>query len=92
MLSELMPLASEVSLVPVPSPRSIDPSKIALAGEFTVCSQPIPKVYRSLRGAFEGLWRQDSDSEAPVLLTGSLFLVGEALSLLSGGVFQPRSQ
>ena len=92
MLSELMPLASEVSLVPVASPRSFDPSKIGLAGEFTGCSQPIPKVYGSLRGGLEGLWRQDSDSEAPVLLTGSLFLVGEALSLLSGGVFQPRSQ
>ena len=92
MLSELMPLASEVSLVPVPSPRSIDPSKIALAEEFTGCSQHIPKVYGSLREAFEGLGRHDSDSEAAVLLTGSLFLVGEALSLLSGGVFQPRSQ
>jgi dihydrofolate synthase/folylpolyglutamate synthase len=92
MLSELMPLASEVSLVPVASPRSFDPSKIALAEEFTGCSQHIPKVYGSLREAFEGLGRHDADSEAPVLLSGSLFLVGEALSLLSGRVFQSRSQ
>jgi non-ribosomal peptide synthetase component F len=30
--------------------------------------------------------------DTPVLLAGSLFLVGEALALESGGTFVPRSQ
>ena len=92
MLSELMPLASEVCLVPVASPRSADPWKTASGECFSGCSQPIPKVFGSLREAVEELQGYDSDSEAPVLLTGSLFLVGEALSLVSGGEVMPRSQ
>jgi len=92
MLSELMPLASEVFLVPVASPRSADPWKIASGECFSDCSQPIPKVFGSLREALEGLGHHHSGSEAPVLLTGSLFLVGEGLSLVSGGEVKPRSQ
>ncbi|MCX8493099.1 MAG: bifunctional folylpolyglutamate synthase/dihydrofolate synthase [Chthoniobacterales bacterium] len=92
MLSELMPLASEVCLVPVASPRSTDPWKIAAGECFSGCSHPIPKVFGSLREALGELRGHDSDSEAPVLLTGSLFLVGEALSLVSGGEVMPRSQ
>ena len=92
MLSELMPLASEVCLVPVASPRSADPWKTASGECFSGWSQPIPKVFGSLREALEELQGYDSDSEAPVLLTGSLFLVGEALSLVSGGEVMPRSQ
>ena len=92
MLAELMPLASEVFLVPVASLRSADPLKIASGGSFSGCSHPIPKVFGSLREALEGLQHHDSDSEASVLLTGSLFLVGEALSLVSGGEVKPRSQ
>lgn len=92
MLSKLMPLASEIFLVTVASPRSADPWKIASGECFSGCSQPIPKVFGSLREALEELLDHDSASEAPVLLTGSLFLVGEALTLLSGEVFLPRSQ
>ena len=92
MLSELIPRASEVFLVPVASPRSADPWKIASRECFSGCSQPIPKVFGSLQEALEGLRHHDSDSEAPVLLTGSLFLVGEGLSLVSGGEVKPRSQ
>ncbi len=92
MLSELMPMASQVSLVPVASPRSLDPSKIAAREGVAGCSHPVPKVYGSLLEALKGIRQHDSDSEAPILLTGSLFLVGEALSLLSGEVFLPRSQ
>jgi len=92
MLLELMPLASEIFLVPVASQRSADPRKIASGEAFTNYSQPIPTICGSLREALEGLRRQGSDSEAPALLTGSLFLVGEALSMLSGGVVMPRSQ
>lgn len=92
MLGELMPMASQVSLVPVASSRSIDPSKIHWEEDFTGCSHPVHKVYDSLLGALEAIRQHDSDSKAPILLTGSLFLVGEALSLLSGEVFLPRSQ
>jgi len=92
MLAVLMPLASEIFLVPVASPRSLDPAKIALGEGFSGCSHPVPKLYGSLREAFEALREHDSGSGAPFLLTGSLFLVGEALSLLSGEAFLPRSQ
>jgi len=92
MLAELMPLASEIFLVPVASPRSADPWKIASGECFSDCSHPIPKVFGSLQEALEGFSHHHSDSEAPVLLTGSLFLVGEALSLVSGGEAKPRSQ
>jgi len=92
MLAELMPLASEIFLVPVASPRSADPWKIASGECFSDCSHPIPKVFGSLQEALEGFNHHHSDSQAPVLLTGSLFLVGEALSLVSGGEAKPRSQ
>jgi len=92
MLAELLPLACEVRLVPVASARTIDPSELAVEKCFTACSHPVPMVHGSLREALEGLRYQDPSSEAPVLLTGSLFLVGEALSLLGGGGTTPRNQ
>jgi hypothetical protein len=49
-------------------------------------------VHESLAGALDVLRHDDHASGAPVLLTGSLFLVGEALSLLSGGVATVRNQ
>ena len=92
MLAELIPLACEVHLVPVASSRTINPSELALEKCFTGCSHPVPTVHESLAGALDMLWHDDHASGAPVLLTGSLFLVGEALSLLSGGVATVRNQ
>jgi dihydrofolate synthase / folylpolyglutamate synthase len=92
MLSELLPLAREIHLVPVASTRSADPLKLAEEKCFEGCSQPILTVHRSLSEALGSLCSDDGAPECPVLLTGSLFLVGEALSLFSGGIAIPRNQ
>jgi dihydrofolate synthase / folylpolyglutamate synthase len=97
MLGTLLPLASEVRLVPVSSPRSLDPAVIAgrisrMSPLFTGYSHPSPIVFGSLGEALEGI-SGGAPSPAPaVLVAGSLFLVGEALALVSGGRFAPRSQ
>ena len=100
LLGELLPLASSVVLVPVASPRSVKP--VDLAASISEASRsagggiPVVHIAGSLREALvdnpEALRVADSTPECPVLLAGSLFLVGEALALLSGGEAIPRSQ
>lgn len=92
MLAALIPLASRILLVPVVSGRTIDPEELVRKNHFTGCSHPLPTTYGSLQEALESLREHESDPEAPVLLAGSLFLVGEALSLLSGGRATLRNQ
>jgi dihydrofolate synthase / folylpolyglutamate synthase len=72
----LAPLASRIFTVPVSSERSADPNQLAAAcrtanpaAEISTCD--------SLRGALEKI--PDND---PGVITGSLYLVGEALELL----------
>lgn len=93
LLSVLAPLAEEVFLVRVDSPRSADPD--SLAGALSAFPTPIHTVHtlsRALELVFGGTITDPGSRRRPVLLTGSLFLVGEALSLLSGGESLPRSQ
>lgn len=85
-LSELLPLCSELVLVPVSSPRSADPSEFL---KFTDYSHPVPTVAGSLKEALEGIFASGQGGGAAVLVAGSLFLVGEALSLLSPGGNDP---
>jgi dihydrofolate synthase / folylpolyglutamate synthase len=98
MLSTLASIAEEIFLVPVASPRSLAPQEYA-------GGLPVPvHLFHSLREGLEtALARSQTEeslqgmevglgSKAPVLLAGSLFLVGEALSLESDGTFLPRSQ
>jgi hypothetical protein len=58
--------------------------------------KPVVHIADSLRTALvdnlEVSRRAPENSEAPVLLAGSLFLVGEALAVLSGRVPLPRIQ
>ena len=72
----LAPLASRIFTVPVSSERSADPNQLAAAcraanpaAEISVCD--------SLREVLEKILDND-----PVVITGSLYLVGEALELL----------
>lgn len=100
LLNELLPLAASVVLVPVPSPRSAKladlAAVIAAASPSADGCKPVVHIAGSLREALV----DNSDTipdpvgtpECPVLLAGSLFLVGEALALLSGGEATPRSQ
>lgn len=100
LLGELLPLASSVVLVPVASPRSVKP--VDLAASISAASSsaggaiPVVHIAGSLREALvdnpEALRDPDNTPECPVLLAGSLFLVGEALALLSGGEAISRNQ
>jgi len=100
LLNELIPLASEIVLVPVASPRSADPADLAARISKSPGSGkaewPVVHISDSLRGALvDNLTARPTmgtASETPILLAGSLFLVGEALALLSGGEAIPRSQ
>ena len=87
-LAELSPLCDKLVLVPVASPRSADPREWS---RFTGCSHPVPTVKGSLGEALGHIFDRDEPGEGPVLLTGSLFLVGEALSLLDPGESDPRT-
>jgi dihydrofolate synthase/folylpolyglutamate synthase len=69
MLKILEPICSEVLLVPVCSERSADPRALAAA-----CTVP-HRVFRSVREALGA-------ARGRILITGSLFLVGEALQAL----------
>ena len=93
LLAELAPLASEILLVPVASPRSVDPADLAV--KTTSLGVPI-RVFGSLKDALGQVFGHGEGDEGAlegsVLLAGSLFLVGEALALESGGGVLPRSQ
>lgn len=96
-LEELIPLASRIVLVPVASPRSADPVLLAagISRRFGSDS-PVVHIAGSLREILVdnlgGHFGAQNASEPPVLLAGSLFLVGEALAMFSGSGFLPRSQ
>ncbi len=100
LLVELLPIASEITLVRVASPRSSDPAELATTLKQTTAGssgeKPVVHIGDSLRGVLvDNLKAPESlqgSSSAPVLLAGSLFLVGEALALLSGGEATPRNQ
>lgn len=89
LLAELAPLAEEILLVPVASARGGDPAVLA---ELSVSLKVPTRVFGTLGAALADIGAGDVLRGAPVLLTGSLFLVGEALALLSGNGVTPRSQ
>jgi dihydrofolate synthase/folylpolyglutamate synthase len=67
MLKNLEPIASEFRFVPVRNPRSVDPSSLVSS----LKSRVFPSVAEALETA-----------EGRILVTGSLFLVGEAMAAL----------
>jgi dihydrofolate synthase/folylpolyglutamate synthase len=93
LLAELSPLAEEIVLVRVDSPRSADPQR--LGGMLSAENRDVHTVH-TLSQAFRHVFGDGKliavPPRRPVLLAGSLFLVGEALSLISGGRPTPRMQ
>jgi dihydrofolate synthase/folylpolyglutamate synthase len=93
LLAKLAPLAEEIVLVRIDSPRSADPK--ALVSLISGLKTTVHTVH-TLSQAFELVFGPAKSTsmapESPVLLAGSLFLVGEALSLISGGRSTPRMQ
>ena len=86
MLSELESIAEEILLVPVASPRSMKLSSLQgnLHVPFLLC--------HDLKEALDQAFNACLPDPSPVLLTGSLFLVGEALALDIGKDVTLRSQ
>ncbi len=80
MISILSKIAAAFSFAPVASPRSADTKN------FLPPAGSSHKIYRSLKEALDAAQAERS----PILITGSLFLAGEALSLLLPETFPCR--
>src|SRR5262249_53219061 len=72
----LAPLASRILLAPIPSERTANPAELSAACHQSNPSIPV-HVCSSLAAALA-----ESGSDPFLLITGSLYLVGEALELL----------
>ncbi len=84
-LEILAPLAERIFLCPVDTPRAITAEEIA---SHLPPDAPPHQTFPSFGPAFAAA----SAGEHPVLVAGSLFLVGEARALLTDGNFQSSSQ
>ncbi len=84
-LRDLAPLAAEIFLCPVDTPRATPVEEIAAA---LPPESPPHRVFPDFRGALEAA----EMAGHPILIAGSLFLVGEARAFLTEGNFQPSTQ
>ena len=89
MLSLLEPIASDIILVPVSSTRTLSPDEIR---KFFPKAMSFSSLKEALLKKSEKDLLLEKRSPAPILLTGSLFLVGEALALLKGRGYHPSTQ
>jgi dihydrofolate synthase/folylpolyglutamate synthase len=84
-LEILAPLASRIFLCPVETPRAIAPPELV---NYLPSDAPPHETFASFEAAFAAA----REHEDPVLVTGSLFLVGEARAFLTAQKFQSSSQ
>lgn len=84
-LEALSPLASRIFLCPVGTPRAVPPVELAE-------SLPPGAPPHECFGNFQEAFTAAKSHGTPVLVAGSLFLVGEARAILTDQVFQPCSQ
>lgn len=84
-LAVLAPLAAHIDFCPVDTPRALAAQEIAA---MLPADAPPHRCHVDFTSAFAAA-RQ---SGLPVLVAGSLFLVGEARAAILGGTFQPSSQ
>jgi dihydrofolate synthase / folylpolyglutamate synthase len=84
-LEILAPLASRIFLCPVDTPRAVPAGEIAA---FLPAAAPPHEVHANFEAAFKAA----HDHGAPILIAGSLFLVGEARAFLTQAEFQPSAQ
>lgn len=84
-LADVAPLASEIFICPVDTPRATPPEEIAAA-------LPEGAPPHSIFPTFAEAFAAASAKNDPILIAGSLFLVGEARAALTGGAFQSSSQ
>jgi dihydrofolate synthase / folylpolyglutamate synthase len=84
-LEILSPLATRIFLCPVATPRTVSPDALAAC-------LPVNAPPHEIHGSFESAFAAARSCGAPILVAGSLFLVGEARALLTGAEFQPCMQ
>ena len=84
-LKILAPLASRIFLCPVNTPRAVSPAELA---DYL----PADAAPHEAFGNFENAFIAASTHGTPVLIAGSLFLVGEARAFLTSGKFQSSLQ
>lgn len=84
-LEILAPLASKIFLCPVDTPRAIPAEEI-------VASLPADAPPSETFSTFQDAFAAASTLSPPILIAGSLFLVGEARAFFSDGIFQRSSQ
>jgi dihydrofolate synthase/folylpolyglutamate synthase len=84
-LEILTPLAERVFLCPVDTPRAVSLEELATC-------LPANAPTHEIHGSFSHALHAARQHGAPVLVAGSLFLVGEARALVTGKEFQPCTQ
>lgn len=84
-LQHLAPLAVRIFLCPVDTPRAVSADQLAA---FLPADAPPHSLHESFDAAFDAA----SACNGPILVAGSLFLVGEARARLAGGAFQSSQQ
>ncbi|HVJ46142.1 MAG TPA: folylpolyglutamate synthase/dihydrofolate synthase family protein [Luteolibacter sp.] len=84
-LADVAPLASEIFICPVDTPRATPPGEIAAA-------LPEGAPPHSIFPTFAEAFAAASEKNDPILIAGSLFLVGEARAALTDGTFQSSTQ
>jgi dihydrofolate synthase/folylpolyglutamate synthase len=84
-LEILTPLASQIFLCPVDTPRAVSASELA---GYLPEDAPPHQTFDHFKVAFNAA----SSQQDPVLVAGSLFLVGEARAFLTEGNFHSSSQ
>jgi dihydrofolate synthase/folylpolyglutamate synthase len=84
-LEILAPLALRIFLCPVDSPRAVPAEELAE-------SLPPDAPPHECFGSFQQAFAAAKSRHVPILVTGSLFLVGEARAFLTDQVFQACSQ
>ena len=84
-LAILSPIAARIFLCPVATPRAVP------ACELAACLPPAAPPH-AMFGDFQAAFAAARAHGAPILIAGSLFLVGEARAFLTDGTFQPSAQ
>ena len=89
-LVHLLPLADELLLVPVNSPRSVSPDDIRA---HLPAGSPPTTVFPNLQSALTATRKAPGEDSTPLtLITGSAFLVGHAKALLQNQAHLPTAQ
>jgi dihydrofolate synthase / folylpolyglutamate synthase len=84
-LEQLAPLASRIFLCPVDTPRALPAAELAA---FLPTDAPPHEFFDTFEKAFTAASAQGD----PILVAGSLFLVGEARAFLTNSTFQSSTQ